>query len=651
MKYIMVLSIAFCSLFARAQSTSLWFDNGSEAKSAYTTQTRVLAKNARHMRINSAALAKTFIDKGRVIHLAFPLPNGAMVDFELSPSPLMSATMAAKYPQMMSYRGVQKGHSHSTGRFSISAKGLYGMFLHQAKWVLVSPQYEDDVTHYISYYYQDAVPLSNTSSLQNDSLYSASDLSQQKLSAKLAPTGDSVLTYRLAISATGEYVQAQGGSKADAVAEIMNLMNRINLILLIDLSVQFELVDNEDILFTDPLTDPFTNEDGAADIERNQQVVDDALGTSNYDMGHLLSTNPGGLAFVGVACRSNIKAQGYSGATRPSGERFYIDLVIHELGHQLGASHTYNASEQGACTADQRNFSTSFEPGSGSTIMSYAGICAGQNLQNNSDPYFHAGSIEEIHDYLDRRSCGTAGPKQNAIPSIQLSKDTFTIPSHTPFILNATATDADDDPLSYTWEQLDAGGLAGVTESAAEVSRDNGSNPLFRSFSPSSESSRYFPKLSNVLTGNTDFGETYATKSRVLNFRLTVKDRQGGVNDANMRISVVNTGETFMLDSPTATSTWRGNSQQRVRWDTAGSEQAPINCLAVNISLDVDGDSKFDSILARDTPNDGEHLITVPNAISSQARLMLQCSNSIFYVLNDGGFTITAAPESIAPII
>lgn len=647
--------MSFISLSAWAESPSFWLESASQAKGSSSTQLRASAKNARHMRMDSPQLAKIFLDKQRTITVTFPVPGGAMVDFELSPSPIMSALMAAKYPQMMSYSGIQIDRPENIGRFSISAKGLYGMFLHQGKWVLVSPQYTDDVSNYISYYYQDALSLADSPILQNDSIYPALALTANKLATKLVPTGESVLTYRLAVSATGEYVQAQApnqsGSKADAVAEIMNLLNRINQILLIDVAVQFELVDNEDILFTDPLTDPFTNDDAAADIESNQQVIDAAVGNSNYDMGHLLSTNPGGLAFVGVACRSNLKAQGYTGTGRPRGERFYIDLVIHELGHQLGASHTFNARNQGACTADQRNLLTTFEPGSGSTIMSYAGICAGQNLQIDSDPYFHGGSIEEIRDYVDSRSCGTTEPQSNAIPQIQLSKDTYTIPSNTPFILNAMATDADGDTLSYTWEQLDAGGITGATESASEASADNGSNPLFRSFPPTSESSRYFPKLTNVLAGNTSFGETYPTTNRKLNFRLTVKDHQGGVNNTALSITVVNTGTTFMLNSPAAATNWQGNSQQLVSWDTADSEQAPISCLTVDISLDVDGDNKFDSVLATETANDGEQLITVPNSSSHQARLMLQCSNSIFYALNDGAFTITAGPNPILPII
>jgi hypothetical protein len=654
-RHIITLSVSFFCLFARAESPALWLDSAAQAKSTSTAQPRVLAKPARYMRIDPTTLANTFRDKQQAITVTLPLPSGAMVNFKLSPSPIMSATMAAKYPQMMSYNGIQIDRPDNIGRFSISAKGLYGMFLHQDNWVLVSPRYVDGFTDYISYYYRDALPITDSPVLQNDSIYPEIPPAEQNLAAKRPPTGDSILTYRLAVSATGEYVQAQApdqrGSKADAVAEIMNLVNRINQVLLIDLAVQFELADNENILFTNPLTDPFSNDDAGEDIELNQQVVDDAIGNANYDIGHLLSTNPGGLAFVGAACSSDFKAQGYTGEERPQGERFYIDWVVHELGHQLGASHTFNASGQGACTDGQRNFSTSFEPGGGSTIMSYAGICAEQNLQNDSDPYFHAGSIEEIRDYVDSQSCGTLVAQNNAIPQIQLSESSYTIPANTPFVLSAEATDADDDMLSYTWEQLDAGGLTGATETASEASSDNGSNPLFRSFSPSTESSRYFPKLSNVLAGNTSFGETYPTSNRGLNFRLTVKDNKGGVNNADLSISVLDTGGSFMLNSPTTTSNWRGNSQQLVSWNTGETEQAPISCLAVDISLDVDGDNKFDSVLATEAANDGEHLITVPNAVSNQARLMLQCSDSVFYALNDGEFTITGGAESISPII
>ena len=65
------------------------------------------------------------------------------------------------------------------------------------------------------------------------------------------------------------------------------------------------------------------------------------------------------------------------------------------MGHQFGADHTQNNDCNRASTA-------SMEPGSASTIMGYAGICS-PNVQNSSDAYFHAISIEEMWNSINAR--------------------------------------------------------------------------------------------------------------------------------------------------------------------------------------------------------------------------------------------------------
>ncbi|WP_158771404.1 reprolysin-like metallopeptidase [Paraglaciecola sp. L1A13] len=632
-----------------------WVESAQSKSVTTLNPEKVIASKGAYQSIDSDSLAQHFGDKSSTITLAVPLPDGTFADFTLTPSTVMSQKLADRYPQFMSYNAVQVNAAQNIGRFSLTHKGLTGIFRQQNQWVLLSPLYENNASQYISYYYSDSEGESLLPLGVNDALLSpavSSDDTNLQLTTAQKTTGDTLTTYRLALSATAEYTAEVGGTKADAVAEMITLVNRVNQILLVDTAIQFELVDNDDIIFTDPDTDPYSDSDANADIETNQQVIDDAVGSDNYDIGHLLATNPGGLAYVGVVCLSAYKAQGYTGNTNPQGERFYIDLVIHELGHQLDAEHSFNAQDLDSCDEEQRSSFSAFEPGSGSTIMSYAGICSTQNIQNNSSPYFHAGSVEQIRDYVETgrgRLCGTTTSLTNSAPSLTLTNDNYTIPANTPFLLDVEADDS--DLLTYTWEQIDVGGVDGGTANASEMASDNGANPLFRSYAAVSDSYRYFPALADVLNDTVSFGEAYATTNRELNFRVTVKDNKGGVNTADVSLDVVDTGTEFTVNQPNASSVWQGNIAQTISWNTALTENAPISCQFVDITADLDGDSVFDSTLASNAANDGEHVIFSPNTNTTNARVKISCVDNVFYAVNPANFTINQGDTSVAPII
>ncbi|WP_166423426.1 reprolysin-like metallopeptidase [Paraglaciecola sp. 20A4] len=633
----------------------IWFESAQSKSVTSSNAAKVSASKGSYQSIDSDSLAQHFSDKSSAITLAIPLPGGTVADFTLTPSAVMSQDLADRYPQYMSYNAVQVNAAQNIGRFSLTHKGLTGIFRQQNQWVLLSPLYENNASQYISYYYSDSAGDSLLPQGINDALFSptaSDDEMNIELSTAQKTTGDTLKTYRLALSATAEYTAKVGGTKADVVAEMIALVNRVNQILLIDTAIQFELIDNDEIIFTDADTDPYSNSDANADIETNQQVIDDAVGSDNYDIGHLLATNPGGLAYVGVVCQSNFKAQGYTGNTNPQGERFYIDLVIHELGHQLDAEHSFNAQDLDSCDEEQRSSSSAFEPGSGSTIMSYAGICSSQNIQNNSSPYFHAGSVEQIRNYVETgrgRLCGTTSNITNSAPNLTLTNDTYTIPANTPFVLDVEADDS--DLLTYTWEQIDAGGLDGGTANASEMASDNGANPLFRSYAAVSDSYRYFPALDDVLNDTVSFGEAYATTNRELNFRVTVKDNKGGVDTADVSLDVVDTGTEFTVNQPNASSVWQGNIAQTISWNTALTENTPINCQFVDITADLDGDNVFDSSLASNAPNDGEHVIFSPNTNTTNARVKISCVDNVFYAVNPANFTINQGDTAVAPII
>lgn len=622
-----------------------------------TKTLRATANNARYLNIDSEVLAQMQTQISQNHTLQLPLPNGQWVTFTLAASPILSTPLASKYPELMTYSGEEVDKPQNYGRFSLSPQGFFGFFQVENEWFLLSPEYRNSSDNYVVYRYKDATETLPSELLEKatetDFLVIENTSPNAVLQQKAAPTGEQIRTYRLAISTTGEYAQKQGGSVADVVAESMIVVNRINQILLTDLAVQFELIDSEAVIFTDPQTDPYTNSDAATDIDINQTTLNNLIGQANYDIGHLLTTTGGGLAGVSVVCRSNSKALGTSGATNPSGERFYIDLLTHEIGHQLGARHSFNAQDESVCDASQRNAQSAFEPGGGSTIMSYAGLCSGQNLQTNSDPYFHGGSIEEIRNYVESfsgSSCGTVVQQNNAIPQIQLATTAYTIPANTPFVLNATANDADNDTLFYNWDQVNAGGLNGGTANSAAMRSDNGNNPLFRSFPDSLSSARYFPQLSSVLSGQLTVGEVYPSTDRSLTLRLTVKDTKGGVNSSEIAVNVVNNQQNFTITEPNTAQSWTGLSQQTIHWNVADTDLNPYNCATVDILLSSEFTPNFNTPLALSVDNDGEQTIKLPNIDSSTIRLMVKCTDNVFYTTNSNNLNITKT-QPIQPII
>jgi subtilisin-like proprotein convertase family protein len=358
--------------------------------------------------------------------------------------------------------------------------------------------------------------------------------------------------------------------------------------------------------------------------------------------GHVFGTNSGGLAGLGVVCTNSQKARGVTGSGAPIGDPFDIDYVAHEVGHQFSGNHTFNGTS-GACNGNG-NPTTAMEPGSGSTIMAYAGICSPMDVQNNSDDHFHGITMQEIGNFIT--GAGHTCPVETAIspvntpPTITGTSGNVTIPANTPFALTAIVTDAEGDPLTYCWEQMD-----NTASTQPPVSTATG-GPNFRSRTPSASPTRYFPSIPSLMAGGPFTWEVLPTVNRTMHFRVMVRDNHtgGGCNDQeDVTLTTSTAAGPFIVNYPTASGiTWPGNSTQTVTWSVANTTAAPVSCANVDVIISTDGGVTFTTI-ANDVPNDGSQDVTVPNISTTTAIIMVMCANGTFFDVSNNVFAITAA--------
>jgi len=635
----LTITLGCIALQPLSAATNFWQDVNEryQARAASDiSSVNVMAKKGRRLKANFSQM-KAELLSGSGIVVPIPLPDGSMTSYQFSRSPVMPDALALKYPQIQTFKAVDINNSANRGRFDITPQGFHGMFQHDGVWVFIDPEVRNDAGNYIAYYGSDAQPLEARAKDEViDSGLLTTDITSDSPFSSRPLVGTTLRTYRLAMSAAAEYTAFHGG-KTKALAAIATLINRVNEVYERDLSIRFELVaNNDDIVYVDRVNDPFDNSDD--DAEANAAHLPTIVPNDMFDIGHVLNTGGGGLAFLSGVCQNTFKSIGMTGTSLPTGDAFYIDYVAHELGHQLGANHTFNGTSFG-CSGGNRTALTAWEPGSGSTIMGYAGLCGLQDLQTNSDPHFHTGSIQQILETAESAGCGTVTTIQNTIPIVDAGPD-FVIPANMPFKLMGSASDTDGDSLTYIWEQYDTG----TASFRASDMVDNGSRPLFRSLQPSSNPERYFPDLVDFAAGSLKVGETMPTTSRDLNFRLTVRDGKGGVATDEMKVTVVAGGAPFQVTEPIDGSTLQAGELSLIRWDVADTTQAPISCSAVDILMTGNGDENFDIVIAQGTSNDGEHEFTVADSATTAGVVMVRCNSNGFFALSSGSITVT--PDS-----
>lgn len=653
MRLIFLMGIALLMQTAFAQSSSdLWTDV-DEATIQVQGERQIIPQIYRTVQLNQTKLAAKLaaapmeFTQAAPVKFNIPMPDGTMASFNIVESPIMEPGLMAKFPTFKAYAGQGVTDRTATIRLDVTSHGFHAMIIGNGYSVFIDPYSQHDTDHYISYFKKDFKRTDDHAFFELDPLDERentrkpfnSEIGEGQAPLK-APTGE-LRTYRFAVAATGEYTAYHGGTVADGIAAIMTATNRVNEVYERDIAVRFMLIANNDlIVYTDGSTDPFTNNSAGSLINENQTVCDNEIGSANYDVGHNFSTGGGGLASLGVPCRNNSKARGVTGLGNPINDPFYIDYVAHEIGHQFGATHTFNGSS-GSCSGN-RTASTAYEPGSATTIMGYAGICSPQNVQSNSDDYFHAASLDQMIEYItvgQGDNCPVKTQLANMPPTADAGAD-FVIPASTPFYLTGVGSDQDGDAITFCWEQYDLGPQGAPNSPSGDAT-------IFRSFDPTPSPTRYFPQLSDIVNNTQTLGEILPTYDRTMNFRLTVRDNRAGggcLADDMAEVEVISNAGPFVVTNPNTPVTWFVGESQTITWDVANTNLAPISCTEVNIMLSTDGGYSYTTTLVANVANDGSQVITVPNEPSTTVRIQVVCADNIFFDISNENLSIEVPP-------
>jgi len=601
---------------------------------------------------------RSAISRQSTTTIYLPNADGKLEQFRVVEAPVLSKELYQLYPKIKTYLGFSNENPGTRARFSITPLGLQTMISSPGvPNSFTVPHSRSNNSDYINYTREVRKEnIKDFDCITRDEFF---PIDTSNLTNRDA-NDQTLRTFRIAISTTAEYTgfwddgnAGNGDASQDALAQVVSTLNRSNEVFEVDMAVTFTLVTGTEVIFTDTATDPY-NGNFNSEV---QNTLTNIVGEANYDVGHLFhfGGNNGSAGCIGCVCVDGAKGSGFSSHSFLDNDGgpymsdfFDIDYVPHEIGHQMGANHTWSFSSEGT--------GVNVEPGSGTTIMGYAGITGPNDIQDHSDPYFHYFSILQILANLQSRTCWVGTAISNN-PPVANAGNNFTIPIGTAFVLKGDATDTDvGDILTYTWEQIDNG----VTTSG-NFGPNKLSGAVWRSRPPSISPDRFMPIIERVIAGqlteqfpvetvgNTSW-ETVSNVSRTLNFALTVRDRSeaNGTGQTpqsdfdTMTVTVDNSAGPFTITSQTTNESWDVDSDQTITWDIAGTDSGAVNTSNVNILLSIDGGFTYPISLVSNTANDGSQVITVPSlgAEVTNARIKVEASNNIFYAINSTDFTI-----------
>lgn len=678
MKYFSLLLSLFlwCGLLKAQSVPQYWRDiDAASIQLPSTAQVGLATNKYRTLSLDLTALQQILRaaplegTNGAPALVVLPLPDGKYAKFSVEESPVMMPELAARYPNIKSYSGKGLDNEGLSVRFDLGTGILHAAIHTQEGTIYIDPYSNLATGHYFSYFTKD-LDLSNThaaslscglntnelvSRLPERESFNATSSSSPQPELRTSAT-QSLRVYRLALACTGEYAKANGGTVEKVLASMNTAINRVNQIFIRETAVKLMLIaKNDSLIFLDPVTDPYPVPDNAASfvdsrtsINTNSVVLNKFIGLDGYDIGHVFTractNNIAGLAEPSSVC-SAFKGNGVTCFYNSDVDFIAVSVMAHEIGHQFSCLHTWNNCP--GIDVGQYHTSSAYEPGSGSTIMSYAGSCPNNNITSRSDDYYSTRSLEEFITFSRERQgngCATFVPTPNNPPSVKLNyRSNIVVPIKTPMVLTAAGSDPDGDALTYCWEQYDLG-------IDTTLGRPKGNSPIFRSFPPVGSSSRTLPQLNDVVNNVSRNTEVLPTYARQLTFRCTVRDNNpagGAVAWETLKMQVTDKAGPFLVQSPnTGQEVWKAGDDVPITWDVANTHLAPVNCRYVNIRLSVDGGFSFPFLLAENALNDGSEQVTLPNMTSNEARIKIEAVDNVFFDMSNQSFKIMTNPAS-----
>ncbi|GAA3752346.1 MULTISPECIES: reprolysin-like metallopeptidase [Flavobacterium] len=651
-KQLLYIFLIFCFASANAQD-ALW---QKVTSSSVLRKADGLSSNKLYYRLNANLLSSKLASassktaKTTASEITIPNADGNLERFSVWESSNFAPELQAKYPEIRAYEGRGIDDKNAKIHFSVAPIGMQTMVFRPAKPTEYIEQNPENKSEYVLFRAQDNAESKMILDCKTTNLVSEN----KSATAKTASNAKQFKTLRLALSCTGEYAAYFGGTVAGALAGMNATLTRVNGIFGRDLSVKVILIANNNaVIYTDASTDPYSiasvgaTGDNPIWMKEVQTTLTNVIGEANYDIGHLFGASGGGgnAGCIGCVCVSPTTNQpiGKGSAftspadAKPEGDNFDIDFVAHEMGHQLGGSHTFSFQNEGNGTC--------YEPGSGSTIMGYAGVTKGYNIQDHSDAYFSYASINQIQNNLAGKTCPVTIPIDNNNPPVIKAGLDYTIPISTPFILKGTGSDPEGNTITYSWEQYDSAMTTFAGNSFTYATKPDG--PMFRSFSPTTSPVRYMPALSSVLNNQlTTSWESVSSIGKTMNFTLTGRDNAAeGLAQTNTDAMVVTVNAAagpFAVTSQKEDNLgWAKGSAQTITWSVNNTNTLPGSS-NVNIKLSLDGGLTFPIVLASNTPNDGSETILIPSEIdvSTNCRLLIEPVDNIYYAVNSKPFAL-----------